>query len=66
MVAGHLPEPELPLQPAQRLLDARVVVARVPGAPGVRMDPVDRQMDVGVILVAVRDHQDLVLLEPEV
>jgi hypothetical protein len=30
------------------------------------MDPVDRQMDVGVILVAVRDHQDLVLLEPEV
>lgn len=66
VVAGYFPEAELALLPAKRLLHARVVVARIPGAPRLGVNSVDRQMHVRVLLVAVRDHQDLVLLEPEI
>lgn len=66
VVTRYLPQPELALLLAQRLLDARVVVARVPCTARVRMDPVDHEVDVRVLLVPMCDDEHLVLVQPEV
>lgn len=65
-MSGHFPKAELALLAAKRLLHPRVVVARVPGPPRLRVHAVDREMDMRVVPVTVSDHEDLVLLEPEV
>lgn len=66
MVTRYLPQPELALLPAQRLLDTRVIVARIPCTPGVRMHSVDHEVDVRVLLVSMRDDEHLVLVESKV
>jgi hypothetical protein len=66
VMARYFPQLELALLPAERLLDTSGGVLRVPCAAGLRMHAVDRQVDMRVFLVTMRDHQHLVLLQPEI
>lgn len=65
-VPRRLPEPQLPLQVAQRALHLPPGEARPPRSAASRIDPVDHQMEVGVGSVAVRDDDRLVLRESKV
>ena len=62
MVSGHLPEAKLALLLPEGPLDLCVVVLRIPGAEGFRMNPVDHQVHVPVRRISVSHDQYLVLL----
>ena len=64
--ARYLAEPEFAFLLTEAALDPREVVAVVPGPPVLGVNPVDHQVDVGVLGVVVGDDQGLVLVEPEV
>lgn len=66
MVARHLAKAERPLLLPKRRLDLPVVLLWIPGAEGLRMDPVDHQVDMPVHGVAMGHDEDLVVLEPEI
>lgn len=66
VVARDLAKAERPLLLPKRRLDLPVVLLRIPGAEGLRVDPVDHQVDMPVPGVAMGYDEDLVVLEPEI
>lgn len=65
-VPRRFPQPELPLQVAERALDLPPGEVRPPGPTASRIDAVDHQVEVGVRPVPVGDDDRLVLREPQV